>query len=64
MTPHTILSAPDLLSQLSALLDKGLAQTAAKITGDISEDFQILGSRMEAIENKLDQTISKTRHKL
>lgn len=42
------------------MLDKGLAQTAAQITGDIRQDFQMLGQRMETIENKLDMTVSRT----
>lgn len=50
----------DLFLKLSALLNKGLAATAAKITGEIKADFQNLGSRMEAIENKLDMMVAVT----
>lgn len=49
-------NAADLYLKLSALLDKGLASTAAKITGDIKVDLQNIGSMMEAIESKLDRS--------
>lgn len=45
--------------RLLDLLEKGLAQIAAKITGDIKADFHNLGSRIKAIENKLDITVSR-----
>lgn len=44
---------------MSELLDRGLAQKANKITSDIRADFQNLGSRMKAIEQKLDITVSR-----
>lgn len=53
------LNLEDLFQKLSELLDRGLATTAAKITGDIKADFQNLGSRMEAIEHKLDTTVAR-----
>lgn len=42
------------------LLDRGLAQTAAKITGDLKADFQNLGTRIATIEHKLEETIAAT----
>lgn len=54
--PDQSFNAADLYLKLSTLLEKGLASTAAKITGDIKADLQIIGSRMDAIECKLDQT--------
>lgn len=50
---------PDLFLRLSDLLKRGLASMAAQITRDIKSDFQNLGSRMEAIESKLDFTVSR-----
>lgn len=56
-SPRPILSlSADLYLKLSALLEKGLASTAAKITGDIKAGFLNIGARMDAIECKLDQT--------
>lgn len=46
----------DLFSKFSTLLERGLEATAAKITGEIKADLQNIGSRMDAIEGKLDQT--------
>lgn len=43
------LNAGYLFLKLSDLLDRGLTNTAIKITNDIRSDFQNLGSRMEAI---------------
>lgn len=54
------LQSGDLFLKLSELLEKGLAATAAKIPGEIKADFQNLGHRMEAIENKLDMTVAAT----
>lgn len=50
------LNIEDLFLKFSALLDRGLASTAAKITGEIKADLQNIGSRMEAKETKLEQT--------
>lgn len=60
-TPGNDASVPvqDIFLRFSELLEKGLAQTAAKITGDIKVDFQSLGERMGAIESKLDITVSR-----
>lgn len=44
-------NAADLYDKLSALLERGLATTAAKITGDIKSDLQNIGSRIEVIES-------------
>lgn len=49
-------NAADLYDKLSTLLERGLATTAAKITGDIKSDLQNIGFRMESIENKLELT--------
>lgn len=49
----------DVFLKLSDLLDRGLSNTAAKITNEIRSDFQNLGARMEAIEHKLDITVSR-----
>lgn len=57
-TPEAGPQSDDLLSKLSALLDRGLANTATKITGEIKANFQNLGSRTEAIEHKLDLTVA------
>lgn len=54
--PDHSFNAVDLYLKLSTLLKKDLASTAAKITGDIKVNLQNIGSRMDAIECKLDQT--------
>lgn len=41
------------------MLDHGLTHTASKITRDINADLQNLGSHMEAIDLKLDVTVSQ-----
>lgn len=50
-------NAANLYNKLSALLERGLDTTAAKITRDIKSDLQNIGSQigsqMEAIENKV-----------
>lgn len=50
----------DLFLKFSALLERGLANTAAQISRDMKADFANLGTRMEAIESKLDITVSHT----
>lgn len=52
-------NAGDLFIKLSELLERGLANTAHKITNDIRSDFQNLGTRIEAIEQKLDFTVAR-----
>lgn len=54
-----LLNAGDLYLKLSELLDRGLTHAAKKITNDMHSDFHNLGSRMEAIEHKLDITVSR-----
>lgn len=49
----------DLFSKISELLDRGLTQTADRITCELRSDFQNLGTRIERIEHKLDVTISR-----
>lgn len=49
----------ELFARISELLDKGLAQNADRITGEIRADFQNLGNRIEQIEHKLDVTITR-----
>lgn len=49
-----------LFHRFSELLDRGLAQTAAKITGDLKADFINLGARIDAIEHKMEDTIAVT----
>lgn len=49
----------DLICKISDLLERGLANTAAQIISNIKSDFANLGTRMEAIENKLDITVSR-----
>lgn len=44
----TLIKTVELFNKLSELLDRGLTTIADKITGDIKEDFQRLGDRMEA----------------
>ena len=50
----------DLFLKFSMLLERGLSQTAAKITNDLKGDFQALGSRIEAIESKMEETVAAT----
>lgn len=50
----------DLFPRFADLLDCGLHNTANKITSDIKADLQVLGSRIEVMETKLDATISRT----
>lgn len=51
---------PIVLARFSALLEQGLDKTSKKITGDQKQLFQVLGSRINAIENKLDTTVGRT----
>ena len=60
LTAASAFSVTDLYQALAELLDRGLSQTATKITGELKADFQNLGTRIEAIENKLDQTVAAT----
>lgn len=46
----------DLYLKLSALLEKGLNSTAAKMTRENKADLQNIGFRMDATECKLAQT--------
>lgn len=48
-----------IFSKFAEMLDRGLAQTASRITSDIKADLQLLGSRIENIENKVDATIDR-----
>lgn len=50
----------ELFTRISEILDKGLAQNAERITGEIKADFQCLGNRIENIEHKLDVNIART----
>lgn len=47
-----------IFTKFAEMLDRGLSQTAAKITSYIKMDLQSLGSRIETIENKMDATIA------
>lgn len=48
-----------MFNRFAELLDRGLAQTAARITNDIKTDLQLLGSRIETIENRVNSTIDR-----
>lgn len=48
-----------MFSRFAEMLDRGLAQTAARITTDIKTDLQMLGSRIETIENRVDSTMNR-----
>lgn len=50
---HHNLRISVIFTKFAEMLDKGLSQTAAKITSDIKLDLQALGSR---IETKVDVT--------
>lgn len=56
----SLINTADLFNKLSELLDKGLSTVAAKIIGDIKENFQRLRDRMETMEHKLEDTVAKT----
>lgn len=49
-----------LFAKLSTLLERGLANTEAQITNTIKSDFASLGSRMEAMEDKIGSTVIRT----
>lgn len=50
----------ELFSKFSTLLERGLANTASQITNAIKSDLSNLGSRMEAMEDKIDHTVART----
>ncbi|XP_040181316.1 uncharacterized protein LOC120915124 [Rana temporaria] len=50
----------ELYARISEMLERGLAQTAERITGEIRADFQNLGSRIETIEHNLDVNVART----
>lgn len=50
----------DMFLKFSELLDRGLQNTATKITKDIKADLHSIGSRIEIIENHLETTIART----
>lgn len=60
MSPEKHAGFTEMFSKLTGLLDRGLTNIANKITNDMKGDFQNLSVRMEAVEHKLDCTISKT----
>lgn len=49
-----------LFTKFADLLDRRLSNTASKITGDIKADLQHMGSRKEAIEQKLNHTVARS----
>lgn len=49
-----------MMNTFSKMLSRGLAQTASQITSTIQVDLQNLGNRIETIEHKTEQTISRT----
>lgn len=49
----------DLFAKFSTILERGLANTAAQITKTIQSDQASLGSRMEVMEDKIDNTVSR-----
>lgn len=56
------LQQPDvafIFSKFVEMLDRGLSQTAARITSDIKHDLQSLGARIETIETKADATVTR-----
>lgn len=48
-----------LFNKFAEMLDRGLSLTAARITSDIKSDLQLLGTRIESIETKMDSTIDR-----
>lgn len=48
-----------MFARFEEILDRGLAQTAARITTDIKIDLQMLGSCIETIENRVASTITR-----
>lgn len=50
----------DMFNKFAALLDRGLINTANKITNDIKADLQNIGTRMEIIKSHLEATSSRT----
>lgn len=50
----------EMFLKFSSLLEKGLATTAHQITNTIKADLSNIGSRIEAIEEKVECTVSKT----
>lgn len=58
--PFTSGQTPDMvqiLTRFSEMLANGLVHTAAQITNSIKMDLQSLGTRIEAIEQTVDQTV-------
>lgn len=53
-------SVQDITSLQEDLLERGLANSAAQITNNIKSHFANLGSRMEAMENKMDSIVTRT----
>lgn len=50
----------DLFAKFSTLIERGLANTATQITNSIKSVLTSLGSRIEAMEDKIESTVSRT----
>lgn len=50
----------DLFAKFSTLLERGLANTASQITNSIKSHLNNLGSRIEAMEDKIESNVSTT----
>lgn len=57
--PLTPTDFPSMMTAFSNLLSRGLAQYAAQITSSIHADLQHLGTRIELIEKKADQSVAR-----
>lgn len=51
---------PILLARFSTLLEQGLEKASKRITMDLKQEFQALGSRIGTLESNLDATTSRT----
>lgn len=51
---------PIILARFSALLEQRLEKASKRITGDLKQDFQDLGSRINAFKNKLYVTVGRS----
>lgn len=57
--PPTPTDFPSMMSAFSKMLPRGLALNAARITSSIHADLQQLGTRIEYIERKADQSAAR-----
>lgn len=51
---------PIVLARFSTLLEQGLEKASGQITSDLKQEFKELGSRINTIETKLDDTVIRT----